>query len=329
MTVKTAKKAAAVKTPEPIANRFRGKCVDCGNWVGAAEGVATPPSKKGEKWTVHHGHIADNGSAVIGPCPKPATVKSRQNNNTKENAMPVRRTRKPAPAPKKIETFSAEDIAALSLRELRDLAKELGLDEQVKKIGILNELIAKGHLIDDDSEESTPAPAKKTTARKRVAPAKEADEDESASDDDGADDLDAALAGMLETIKGQIASGALDVILGGIEDAISDRLDAVAAETKPVKRAAKKTTTPARSKSEKMAPVKRTAPKSEETTEDGGLEVGKIYTIGGKSKLTGARGKFTGYKDDEQTRALIVLTKAHGDYQRGHKVSLPAKSINV
>jgi len=319
------------KAPQPIANRYRGKCAECGEWVGAGEGVATPPASKGEKWSTHHGHIADNESAVIGPCPKPATVKNRRNNEKKEEAnMAVRRPRKSA-AKKPVETFSAEDIAALTLRELRDLAKELGLDEQMKKIEILNEMIAKGHLADSEDEESTPAPAKKTTPRKRAAAKESASAEDEEPQDDENDEVASALSEMLEVIKGQISSGALDVILGDIDDAITARLDAVAEEQKPARKSPAKKTTPAKSRSEKMAPMKRgTAtqkPQEAPESEDATPEVGKIYTIGGRSALKGARVKFTQYKEGSSDRVIVVLTKAHGDRPRGAKISVPVTYI--
>ncbi|GAA2555277.1 hypothetical protein GCM10010423_65630 [Streptomyces levis] len=327
-----AAKSTETKAPQPMANRYRGVCAECNGWVNKEKGIVTPPSAKGEKWVTHHGHIADNGSAILGPCPKPATVNNRRSNKSKENTMPVRRRATKKAAPKKIETFERAEIAELSLVDLRKLAKELELDEQMKKAGILAELENKGHLVGDQDELDTPAPAKKTTPRKRTA---KATESASASDDEAAEDdeVASALSQMLEAIREQINSGVLDAILGDIDDAITSRLEAVQKEDAAAKKsAAKKTTTPAKSRAEKLAPVTRakksaSAPIEEPEESDGDtLAVGKIYNLKGKA-LGGARGKFMGYKDGDDTRAIVVLTKAHGDRPKGAKISISVRSI--
>ncbi|GAA2555183.1 hypothetical protein GCM10010423_65480 [Streptomyces levis] len=54
-----------------------------------------------------------------------------------------------------VEKLNEEDVKALSLTELRDLAKELELDEQKVKKGILDELAAKGYFADEDEDDTS------------------------------------------------------------------------------------------------------------------------------------------------------------------------------
>jgi len=52
-----------------------------------------------------------------------------------------------------VEKLNEDDVRALGLKELRELAVELGLDERVKKAGILDEMVAKGLFEESDEDE--------------------------------------------------------------------------------------------------------------------------------------------------------------------------------
>lgn len=181
-----------------------------------------------------------------------------------------------------------------------------------------------------------PAPVKR--AVKKAAPNKPAPVvEESASDEQEYAELDAALSGLVDAVVEKIKGGTLDGLLGKLDDAIGERIDALEKVEAPAKKtAARKSTTPAASRAEKLAPVTRKSA-AKESTGSGSASGGHVkprkgfdYVVNpaAKIKLAGVKVKFKSYvQGSENKKASCELLEEFEGKPAGTRITITVSSL--
>lgn len=312
---------ALVKGGELNPNKYRRPCHLCGEIVDAGAGVLGGNKTEGW-WAAHEDGScfkpAKKTTARKGSASKPKNVAAEEESAAKveEVNVPVRGTRK-----------VNSNMAAAKKTVARRTTKRAA---------------------------STPAapkrPVAKRTAPKKVTPNKPAEvtEESASTEDEGPEfaELDTAAQTLVKAFIDRIADGTLDGALSMLDDAIGDRLDAVEAASKPApkKTTARKSTTPAKTAAEKVAPVKRAAKSSgsasasKPSTEE--VEVVKVpkpvrgrdYMVNPKlkNKYAGLLITFKSYvPDSDNKKASVTIRQEFGGKPEGSRLVIPVSSIVV
>lgn len=326
-------------------NKYRRPCHLCGEIVPAEEGVLG--GNKTEGWWAAH---------KDGACFKPA---------------PAPKVNRRKPTPRKADEFdemveAVKQEAAKTRRGSASASKKVAADsESAAKVDEANvpvrgkrnsTMVAAKKTVARRSTKraaAAPAPAAKTTPRKRTAPKKvtpnlpkeEATESASASDEEGPEfaELDAAAQQLVNAFIERIADGTLDGALAALDDAITSRLDAVEAASKPAKKTTARKSTTTKSAADKVAPVKRaakgagSASASKPSTEKE-VEIVKVprprkghdYMINPKlkNKMAGLKITFKSYTpDSDNKKANITIREEYNGKPAGTRFIIPVSSI--
>lgn len=257
-------------------------------------------------------------------------------------------TAKPKTAAPKV-TFPLAEINAMTIPELRELAKGLGLTEQKLKDGIRKELFDKGYVSRTENESASAQPkvaAKKTAPVKRSASKPEPEPQE----DDETIEMDSdELLTLAKQVAELISSGSLDIGLDLVDDALTARLEWQEEETAKKKRAAaaaKKSAsakTPAKkipavvrktdADDEMIAAQQESASKPKPAAKSGGPRMVKGASYTYKSRAGNALVKFVMFKKDEngavdRTRAVVELEEALGARPVGKRIAVNIATLS-
>lgn len=329
-TIDKSEALALVKSGEVARpNKFRRPCHLCGEVVEAEKGVLGGNKTDGW-WAAHEG----------GKCMTPVRKRA-----PRKSASTVRKT-------DEFDEMVAAQIAESASRnktaaETESAAKVDEPQVPVRGTRKVNEKMAvKKTVARRTTRKAAPAPTAKRpvkrTAPKKVEPNKPA---ESASIEDDAPEfaeLDATTKEFLAQVKTLIKNGLFDGVLAELDDAITERLDAV----EPPKPAAKKTatrrtTTTAKTAAEKVAPVKRAAKSTgsaSASTDDGKVEVVKVprpakgrdYKVNPnlKNKYAGLLITFKSYvAGSENKKASVAIREEFDGKPVGSRLNIPVSSI--
>lgn len=316
-------------------NKYRRPCHLCGEVVDAGAGLLG--GNKTEGWWAAH---------KDGACYKPAPKRGRRATVRKTDDFDEMVAATIAESASKKKNSAAEDD---------DTAKVETVNVPVRGTRKVNSNMAaakKTVARRTTAKRAAAAPAPKRTVAKRTAPKKVTPNkpapvaEESASEEEDAPEfaeLDAAAQTLVKAFIERIADGTLDVALAELDDAIGARLDAVEAASKPARKTtARKTTTPAKSTAEKVAPVKRaarsTGSASASKPSGGDVEIVKVpkpvrgrdYRINPslKNKMAGLKITFKSYvADSDNKKASVTLREEYAGKPVGARVTIPTSSI--
>jgi hypothetical protein len=328
-TIDKSEALALVKSGEVARpNKFRRPCHLCGEVVEAEKGVLGGNSTDGW-WAVHEGGKCFTPARKRAPRKTAVVRKTDDFDEMVEAAIHESASKKKVAA--ETESAAMVDEPKVPVRGTRKVNDKMAA--------------AKKTVARRTTRKAAPAPTAKRPV-KRSAPKKvepNVPAESASTEDDGPEfeELDATTKQIVEQIQTFIKNGALDSVLGMLDEAIGERLDAVDAATKPAakKTTARKTTTTRASAADKVAPVKRAA-KSTGSASASKVDVeivkvprpakGRDYRINPtlKNKMAGLKITFKSYvADSENKKASVTLREEYNGKPAGTRVTIPTSSI--
>ncbi|MFE9742918.1 hypothetical protein [Streptomyces sp. NPDC006477] len=305
-----------VKAGELGPNKFRRPCILCGQIVPAGEGVLG--GSKTEGWWASH-----MDGKCVGVAKKTASRTPRKND---EFDLMVEAVKDESASKKKVANNNASEEESADMVDAPKVpVRKRNNTMAAAKKTVTRRTATRAKVTPTE----TPKPTVKRTPRK-AAPTKPApviEETESASEES---DTPQQLVDLVNSLKGMIEAGTLDEVLGDIDDAISARLDAVT----PKKTTARKTTTTAPSKAEKLAPVTR-KPATESASPSAkpvpvrprkGFDYQVNPTL--KNAMAGVKVKFKSYvADTNNAKSSCELLEEFKGKPAGTRVTVPTRYL--